>query len=337
MEILPKLCLGSTHLESQSHPKVQKQEQSNLLGCGIRDSRISRGFANTLGCLSSSGMRAKLAMQHSSGGIFVVCIVLPVTDPSSMDILTAESLQWHHARRWGYNGFCWADENTPGVPGMVPLQKRAQQCASDKEQPFPKGVSPTHPGHLLWLPFVQRWPLQHPSAPSARHEQEMLVVLQVLPHEAAWLQPGGCCCSWLICQARSHRCGLARRWQGLGKPPASGRAKLLLGQLDRASRFLPTSGRARAAHNGTKPRLCQKTFPSPPAALCQAALTPAGPGQLALISSSQDWLLPTWKKMVKDAPPKIPNQGSCSQLPIKWMLLGHKQPEVFTFLLPPPL
>lgn len=75
--------------ESQSHPNAQKQEWRNLLGCGTGDSGISRGFANVLLCLSSLGMRAELTVQHSHGEILLVCIVLPVTDMSYMNIPTA--------------------------------------------------------------------------------------------------------------------------------------------------------------------------------------------------------------------------------------------------------
>lgn len=75
--------------ESQSHPNAQKQEWRNLLGRGIGDPGISRGFANALVCLSSLGTRAELTVQHSRGEIFLVCTVLPVTDMSYTDILTA--------------------------------------------------------------------------------------------------------------------------------------------------------------------------------------------------------------------------------------------------------
>lgn len=65
--------------------------------------------------------------------------------------------------------------------------------------------------------------------------------------------------------------------------------------------------------------------------------------QLALISSSlistgccpHASVRPARTKMVRDAPVKIPTQGSCSLLPIQSVLLGHKCSHFF--FLPPPL
>lgn len=160
-----------------------------------------------------------------------------------------------------------------------------------------------------------------------RHEQGMLLVLALLHRaqpdsgRAAAAAPGS--------SAEPNHPAATRH----GGDTALGSRQLRAGPSSAGAagpgRPLPPHLRtAHAARNGTKHGLCQKSLPSPPGEPCQEARTPAGFDQL--LSGA---LCPARTKMGRDAPPKIPKQGSCSRLPIESRLLGHKQPQVFTFLL----